>query len=191
MPCSDWAHLARTREKPPVFVGHIPGEVDINSQFQGFLLLHTSRLGKKGERRPSQLLVLQVGLPPPPHAAVLRATWSWAVESRPPTTWPACIQGFVLHLIMATGPGHHEQPHQNWNLNCMHPSLWDIIPLASLRLSIHKNDCLITILSLSYYHFPPYSAKSPWSVFILISLQTLLTPFILSPFSIRPSSNLG
>ena len=47
--------------------------------------------------------------------------------------------------------------------------------IPSWRFSSHKNDCLIPVLDLSYYHFPPFSAKSPWSIFIFISLQTLLS----------------
>lgn len=172
---------------------------------QGVLLPHTSPLGTKGGRGPSQLLVFQVRprfhqlttllpcrVPPAPRQLISQHSGHPLCDSSHPGIFPAPHWGhWAGSSQIATSTLKSQltctlffEPH-------LQVQLLLNISLASLRLSVHKNDYLITVPSLSYYHFPPYSAKSPQSIFILISYQTLLTALTLSPFSMRPSFNLG
>lgn len=168
MPCSDWAHLALTREKPPVFVGHIPGEVDINRQFQGFLLLHTSRLGKKGERRPSQLLVLQVGLP------------------LPLTT----LQSWEPHGAEQWNPGHPPRdPLASRDFSCTSSWPLDLVIMNSHTKTEISTVCIL-VFEISFlwllwdFQFIKMTVSSPSSVYHIITfLLTQLRVHGLSLYS--------
>ena len=115
----------------------------------------------------------------------------------PPWSWSASTQ--ATHCRTCSYPGVLFLPHHghwtwvSWVATLMLKSQLACIllfgshshlniSLASLRHSTHKNYSLNTVFSLSYYHSPSYSANTSWSIFILLSLQTLLSPGLSLPF---------
>lgn len=80
---------------------------------QGFLLLHTSTLGTREERRTSQLLVLQGRVPIYQLATSLLGSTESHMELISQHLGHSLhdllrSSDLFLHPTMATGPGHHE-----------------------------------------------------------------------------------